>query len=88
MPIYDYKCSLCQDLRQVRRPIKDSSEVICCGNPMERTFTKAPSAVVTPQHRAVKDKFKYYGVKNVQTGEGITKDTDVSTPPGISTGDL
>lgn len=88
MPVYDFKCELCGGIKSIRSRITDDRDVECCGVEMRRTFLKAPGTVVTPSNQAYKDKFKYYGIKNAVTGEGITKDTDVSQPPGITTGTL
>lgn len=84
MPLYDFKCLKCDSIQTVQKKIGDRQPVECCGRDMERVFTKAPGTVIPPSQMAVKDKLKYYGVKNVVTGEGINKDTDVSTPPGIT----
>lgn len=51
---------------------------------MEQSFQVAPNTAISPKHQAVKDKLAYYGVKNIATGEGITKNTNVSQPPGIT----
>lgn len=40
--------------------------------------------VVLGSHSSTFDKMKYYGVKDARTGEGITKDTDVRDPVGIT----
>ena len=40
--------------------------------------------VVLGHHASTFDKMKYYGVKDARTGEGITKDTDVRDPVGIT----
>lgn len=87
MPLYDYKCELCNDERTVRLTFKDREVPECCGIVMKRRYNSAPNTVVTPKHQAVKDKMSYYGIKNIQTGDGITKDTDVSIPPGITISD-
>ena len=87
MPLYDYKCKVCSDIRSINVSIRQDREIECCGVTMQRVFLTAPKTAISPQHQAVKDKMKYYGIKNITTGEGITKDTDVSTPPGITTGD-
>jgi len=86
MPIYDFKCQICRNIRSIRIPISDDPYVECCGVEMRQVFLDAPAGSISPTHRAVKDKLSYYGVKNAITGEGITKDTDVSEGLGIKLG--
>ena len=87
MPLYDYRCELCKANRAINVSINLKRDVDCCGVPMQRVFLSAPKTAISPKHQAVKDKMKYYGITNITTGEGITKDTDVGTPIGITTGD-
>ena len=50
---------------------------------MAKVYLTVPSVVIPPNMRATGGSLKYYGVTNAQTGAGITKNTDVSIPPGI-----
>lgn len=44
MPTYVYKCSNCGNKFELRRSIKDESEVLCpeCGSPSEKIFVPVP----------------------------------------------
>lgn len=86
MPTYDYRCKVCRNTLEVVHRLSESHSKPCssCGGEMGRVILKAPGTVVPPQHQAASDKMKYYGVKDIRTGEGITSNTDVRTPPGIN----
>lgn len=44
MPLYDYKCTQCETVREVRHGFKESHDEPCpaCGAPMTRVFSAAP----------------------------------------------
>lgn len=84
MPEYTFICKNCNSEKTEILPIGSVDMPKCCNSDMKRTFNKGFNAVIAPRNQAVKDKMKYYGIKNIVTGEGITPETDVSTPPGIS----
>ena len=86
MPLYDFKCKICKNIRQVRVPISEDPYVECCGVGMSQVFLKSPAGSIDPRHQAVKDKLGYYGIKNAVTGEGITKNTDVTEGLGVNIG--
>lgn len=86
MARYDYKCPNCKNIQEVIHSVLEEIDVECvdCDTKCHKTFLSAPGVAVPPQHQASPDKMKYYGIKNFATGEGITKDTNLSVPPGIS----
>lgn len=84
MPSYTFECRQCGNLEEKIYAIGAVDRPKCCDNAMQRVLKRPPGVVISPKNQAVKDKMKYYGIKNIVTGEGITKDTDVSIPPGIS----
>jgi hypothetical protein len=66
--------------------MKDESPIWCTngdGGLMTKVYLVPIATVVPPNMQAAGDKSKYYGIKNIYTGEGITKDTNVGSPPGI-----
>jgi putative FmdB family regulatory protein len=86
MPLYDYKCFSCGDVKEIVHSMNDvpTLECSCGGTDIRKVILQAPATVIPPQHQAAGfSKFKYWGIKNPITGEGITKDTDVSEPCGI-----
>ena len=44
MPTYEYKCSNCLFVFDLRRSMKDDSSVVCpkCGNPVKQIFSSVP----------------------------------------------
>lgn len=82
--MYDYKCQVCCNIRSTafRQPVE------CCGVEMKRYLGRAPGTVIAPQHQATKDKMGYYGITNIATGEGITRNTYLDSSPGIDLGTL
>lgn len=86
MPTYDYECTVCASVQELMHRINEEPEVACedCCSPCKRVILVAPATVVPPHMQSAPDKMKYYGVTNVATGEGITQDTDVRQPPGIT----
>ena len=89
MPTYDYQCPKCDTVKEVYHSINQSPLIVCpgCETQMNKVILCAPATVIPPQHQAtgagVGSKFKYYGITDPITGAGITKDTNVSQPPGI-----
>ena len=69
MPIYDYKCAECGNVKQIRRSALDKSPIGCCGVDMVREFNVAPSTAIKPKHQAVGSTFKHHGIKDPLTGE-------------------
>lgn len=86
VPTYTYQCNCCNNVDEVFLKASENYSKGCsqCGKKVSKVILYAPGVVIPPQHQAAGSKLQYYGVKNIQTGEGITKDTDVSSPPGIS----
>ena len=85
MPTYDFECEQCKECVEILCRIIDrniSHPCKSCGQTLRRKMTSS-RVVIPPQHKAVGSRSKYYGVTNAVTGKGITKNTDVSDPPGI-----
>ncbi len=84
MPTYDFICYCGLRSEVICGIIARNDEHLCkvCGRTLKRKMA-SPRVVIPPQHKAVGSRSKYYGVTNAVTGEGITKNTDVSDPPGI-----
>lgn len=82
--MFDYRCQVCRNIRTTafKEPVE------CCGSLMARYIRSAPGSVVPPQHQAAKDKLGYYGITNIVTGEGITKNTRLNEPAGINVRNL
>lgn len=84
---FNYKCESCyledKILQEKYNPNKyvqcngcdNNTKLVVCDNSMR---SSCPNMVTYP-----KDKLAYYGVKDINTGEGITKYTDVRDPIGI-----
>ena len=85
MPTYEYECPKCETINDLIHGMNEEVEAYCedCDVVCHKVYTRAPGVVVPPQHQAVQDKLKYYGVTDPITGAGITKDTDVRDKPGI-----
>lgn len=86
MPIYTYECTSCQHVDEVLHKMSEDPQVYCsqCTEESLRVILSAPTFVVPPHMSATPDKMKYYGIKDIRTGEGITENTDVRDPPGIT----
>jgi len=84
MPTYTYRCPSCSEEIDINRSINESFEVRCstCDTKCKQIITSV-NVVIPPHMQAAGSKLKYYGVKDIVTGEGITEKTDVSDPPGI-----
>lgn len=72
-----------------RLAFKADGRVLCrdCGAVIPDkpiSITQCPSIAKSPNIGSTKDLLKHYGVTNARTGEGITKDTDVRDPVGLS----
>ncbi len=87
MPTYVYECRACDHQHDSFHHVDSFPKVEKCQRCHKLTATKIITAdfnlAIPPSHQACPNKLKYYGVKDIQTGEGITKDTDVRDPPGI-----
>lgn len=85
MPVYDYECSHCNGSFSAQQSVKDEPLSVClhCSREPTRVLLRAPHTVVPPNHQASPDKSKYYGITDVRTGAGITKNTNLADPPGI-----
>lgn len=83
MPTYNYQCKKCMKVEEVFHSMKESLPGTCCDEVREQVILKPPMFSVPPHMQASPDKLKYYGVKNIITGEGITEHTDVRDKPGI-----
>lgn len=75
MPMYDYQCESCEDTTVLMHKMSEEPELECpCGGKVRRVILTPPATVVPPQHQAAGgSKLTYYGVKNIQTGQGIEK---------------
>lgn len=86
MPTLEYECNSCKKVMEVFLKLKDiKPHINCnyCNSIANRVILTPPGTVIPPSMQAIPNKLKYYGVKNPITGEGITPNTDVSSPPGI-----
>ena len=71
---------------------KENGDVMCkhCGGlvpPLDPngSITSCPYVLTAANvNMTVPDKLKYWGIKDARTGEGITKDTNVMDPIGIT----
>lgn len=85
MPTYDYLCKDCGKEMTVFHSMKTPYTGSCayCASTSLQQVIRSCNVVIPPQHQSSGSKFKYYGITNPVTGEGITKDTDVRQPPGL-----
>lgn len=92
MAKYDYECTRCGLIEEKVHGMTEDPEILCgslkgekkCEGRMEKVFLTVPQMVLPPHMQAAGDKIKYYGITDFKTGKGITKDTDVRDPPGIT----
>ena len=93
MPTYEFICRDCslqfEKLLSVGSLDAFKLEGLCeaCDGPISQQIRTAPATVIPPHMQAggtaYERKMKYYGIKNISTGEGITKNTNVTEPPGV-----
>lgn len=85
MPHFDYECLKCGNIQEEFHSCNSTPVISCisCGEECCKVFLTAPATVIPPHMQAHSDKMKYYGVKDIVTGEGITETTNIQDKPGI-----